>query len=52
VRRITSGELLKYQKGLRIQRGYGTPFQVSSRFSLTKPNLAFRQRLQVIHAFQ
>ncbi len=34
VRRITSGELLKYRKGFCIPRGYGTLIPASSRFSL------------------
>ena len=36
-RRMTSGELLKYRKGLRIAGGYGTPLAGSSQFALTKP---------------
>ena len=38
VRRITSGELLKYRKGFCIRRGYGAPIFGSSRFALTLPN--------------
>jgi hypothetical protein len=34
---MTSGELLKYRKGLCIAGGYGTPVSVSSQFGLTLP---------------
>jgi putative transposase len=37
VRRITSGELLKYRKGLCIAGGYGTSLPGSSQFALTTP---------------
>jgi len=37
VRRMTSGELLKYRKGLRIAGGYGPPLPGSSQFALTTP---------------
>jgi hypothetical protein len=37
-RRITSGELLKYRKGLRIARGYGNPLHFPSQFALTLPS--------------
>ena len=37
VRRITSGELLKQRKGLRIAGGYGSSPGGSSQFSLTMP---------------
>jgi hypothetical protein len=37
VRRMTSGELLKYRKGLCIAEGYGTPVSGSSQFGLTLP---------------
>ena len=36
-RRMTSGELLKYRKGLCIAGDYGTPLPGSRRFTLTKP---------------
>ncbi len=36
-RRITSGELLKQRKGLRIAGGYGTPAYTSSQIGLTPP---------------
>jgi hypothetical protein len=36
-RRITSGELLKYRKELRIARGYGMPIAGSILFALTRP---------------
>jgi hypothetical protein len=35
---MTSGELLKYRKGLCIAGGYGTSVSVSSRFGLTLPH--------------
>ncbi len=35
---MTSGELLKYRKGLCIAGGYGTSVSVSSRFGLTLPD--------------
>ncbi len=34
---MTSGELLKYRKGLLIARGYGTSRPNSSRLTLTMP---------------
>jgi len=37
VRRITSGELLKYRKGFCIDASYGMQRPGSSRFSLTMP---------------
>jgi hypothetical protein len=37
VRRITSGELLKQRKGLRIAAGYGSSPTTSSQFRLTTP---------------
>jgi hypothetical protein len=36
-RRITSGELLKYRKGLRIASGYGMPIAGSTLFAPTRP---------------
>ena len=36
-RRMTSGELLKYRKGLFMTAGYGSFLSGSSQFSLTKP---------------
>ncbi len=47
-RRITSGELLKYRKGLCIARGYGTPFPGSSRFTLTLPAQAHQYHAMVM----
>jgi hypothetical protein len=41
-RRITSGELLKQRKGLRIARGYGTSLPGSSPFALTMPDEGLR----------
>ena len=38
MRRMTSGELLKQRKGLRIARRYVTPHPGSSQFPLTMPN--------------
>ena len=42
VRRITSGELLKYRKGFRIARHYGQPLRVSREFALTLPDAGIR----------
>ena len=39
VRRITSGELLKYRKGFLTRGGYGTALPRSTSFSLTLPGL-------------
>ena len=39
MRRITSGELLKQRKGLRIAAGYGSPVLGSSQFALTMPRV-------------
>ena len=38
IRRITSGELLKYQKEFCIVAGYGNPLPGSRRFALTLPS--------------
>ncbi len=46
VSRITSGELLKYRKGLRIVRGYGSPRPASSQFALTQPDAAIADDLR------
>jgi hypothetical protein len=42
VRRITSGELLKQRKGLRIAGGYGCALRASSQFALTLPRNGLR----------
>jgi len=45
VRRITSGELLKQRKGLRIAGGHGKHLLASRQFALTMPITAARHYL-------
>jgi len=52
VRRITSGELLKQRKGLRIAGGYGSSPGGSSQFSLTMPPVELCCRFAVALALQ
>ena len=53
-RRMTSGELLKYRKGLFITADYETLLSGSSRFSLTKPStgVAPHSRLALNHTIR
>jgi len=50
VRRMTSGELLKYRKGLRIAEGYETPLPGSSQFALTTPSEELELRAEEIRS--